>query len=931
MRMWTAIAGALAGWVLDDFDVGGFMLGGLLGLLLGWAARRTIRAEVAAAVAPLAEQIELLRAGAPAVQTYAVPEPATVPQPASEPHPVAVLPPEPVEMPAPPASASERPGPPAPRTPGIVESAIAAARHWLLGGNTIVRAGLVILFVGLSFLASWAASAGLFPIELRLALVGAVGIALLAAGFRTRHARPGFGLALQGGGIATIYLTLFAAGWLFGVVPILAALPLMILVCAFGCALALLQRSQALAVTAFAGGFAVPMLLSGGGSAAPVFAYFTILNLAILFIARHRGWRLLNLTGFVATFGLAGIWGATAYAPGDYPAAQIFLIANVLIYVATAVLYTRVTPGRTGLAIDTTLLFGPALAGFGLQAGLVHDRPFATAFSALCFAAIYVGTAFAASRSRRESPRVMIETMLAIGIGFVTLAVPLALGARWTSAAWALEGAGALWVGMRQARWMPRLFGLALQGVATLVFLTTLEPVVSSLPLVHGGFVGALLIALAWGASAWWLRGGALAHSGSRAATAWAKVEAELGRPLFLLGFGFWWLAWTLEAVRALPTAIAGNLPVPVVSDATRVLLSMLAYLLSAAAAQWLARSRQWDVAAWPSRVSLVALVLGFVGQIGFAPMLSFPSWLLWIAAIGLHLTMLYRNDRDAAGDVAARGLRRIAHVGGVWLATAMLADMLWFAILRADLWGTSWAGVAFLVSATAMLVGLTLWAAPALRGGPARWPLDRHAADYGWIAGALIAALVFVAAVGAALFASGRVDPLPYLPLLNPVDLALLLALGALLLWRRTMLAVRPALPASALLESAGALGALAGLTFLIVNMMWLRAAHQLLGVGWSGDALLGSAVVQTGLAILWTVIALGLMVLATNRGWRRPWLVGAALLALTVIKLLLIDMDAAGGGARIVTFIGVGVLMLVVGYAAPLPPRARHEEVPA
>ncbi|RZM07046.1 MAG: DUF2339 domain-containing protein, partial [Sphingomonas sp.] len=343
---------------------------------------------------------------------------------------------------------------------------------WLFGGNTIVRLGLVILFVGLSFLASYAAAAGLFPIEFRLAVVGLFGISLLGIGFRTRTKRPDFALALQGGGVAIIYLTLFGAARFYDLVPLSAAFVLMIAVCALGCALALLQRSQALAVTAFAGGFAVPLLLGGeGGNTLGLFGYGTILNLAILFIARARTWRVLNLVGFFATFGIASLWGATAYRPEHFLIAQIFLIVSVLIYVVTAVLYTRATPGKFGNAVDTTLLFGPALAGFGLEVALIGDRPFGSAFAALGFAALYLGVSLVARRRQRvgqqDGLRVMNEGMLAIGIGFVTMAIPLALGARWTSAAWALEGAGAFWVGMRQARWMPRLFGLALQVVAT--------------------------------------------------------------------------------------------------------------------------------------------------------------------------------------------------------------------------------------------------------------------------------------------------------------------------------------------------------------------------------------------------------------------------------------------------------------------------------
>jgi uncharacterized membrane protein len=80
----------------------------------------------------------------------------------------------------------------------------------------------------------------------------------------------------------------------------------------------------------------------------------------------------------------------------------------------------------------------------------------------------------------------------------------------------------------------------------------------------------------------------------------------------------------------------------------------------------------------------------------------------------------------------------------------------------------------------------------------------------------------------------------------------------------------------------------------------------------------------VQTGYAILWTLLALSLMVLAHRRAQRPLWLVGAGLLGLVVVKLLLIDLSNAGGAERIIAFIVVGVLMLVVGYFAPLPPKA-------
>ncbi|KQS51632.1 DUF2339 domain-containing protein [Sphingomonas sp. Leaf198] len=940
MILWMAILGALVGWCLVDFEEYGFLLGSMVGGAAGWIMARHIRAQISAATAGLQSQIDLLLAreitpSPSAIAAHTTPpfergaSPARVVTPLSTNRPT-ILP----DRATPSSAASGNVLPPAtpapPPEPGLVEtlvaSAFANARNWLLGGNTIVRIGLVILFVGLSFLASYAASAGLFPIELRLVLIVAIGIGLLAVGFRTRTSRPGFGLALQGAGIATIYLTLFAAAKLFDTIPIAAAFALMIVVCALGCALALLQRSQALATTAFAGGFAVPLLLAGGGgSVVGVFAYYTILNLAILFIAHRQSWRVLNLTGFFATFGTATLWGMTSYQTSDYGAAQAFLIVSVLIYVATAVRYARATMGLLGNVVDTTLMFGPALAGFGLQVGLVHDQPFGSAFAALGFAALYLAVAMWTMLYRHDSFRVMNETMLAIGIGFVTLAVPLALGARWTSAAWALEGAGAFWVGMRQARWMPRLFGLLLQAVAALLYLGDLHPTVSAVPLANPNFVGGMLIALAALATAWWLRA-PLPHSASRLAKSYAVAEVALAAPAFLVGFAFWWLAWTLEVGRSVPPSVAGLSPVPVVASGVQPLAVMLAYVASAWGAQTIGRHLRWPVAGWPSYATLAALVLAFVDLVGSGRhVLYLPDAAIWIGAIGLHVWMLYQND--AAPRIDPRdAVLRASHIGGVWLLTAMLTDGLSLAIDRAALWDTAWAEVTFLVATVAVLVVLTLWGARAMKGtlGSTHWPLDRHAVDYGWYAAAPIAALVFVGSLLTAMLSSGNAIPLPYFPLLNPVDLALGLSLLGLELWRRTILASDPVPPGGGVLRRRGAMAALAGLAFVMVNTVWLRIAHHLLGVAWDGNALLDSFVVQTGLAILWTLLAVALMVTAHRGGRRVQWLVGAGLLGLTVVKLLLVDLNNAGGGARIVAFIVVGMMMLMVGYLAPLPPQA-------
>lgn len=922
---WAAMVGLLLGGFYRCYSLSGAFVGAVLGALMGQWLRSLMRQEIQSAVqAALAE-------AQPVDHPKQAAHPLASPAPVEEevetvPAPVADVPPH-KDAPTPAPDAHRQPDPArwaAPRHvetyhpahPDPVEEAIAKARAWLLGGNTIVRAGLAVLFVGLVFLARFAANAGLFPIEMRLTLIAVVGAALLLVGLNRRIERPSFGLSLQGAGVAVLYLVVFAAARAYGVLPPAAAFAFMILFAALGCALALMQDSLAMALASFLGGFAVPVLL-GGKSETPLglFTYLTILNVAILVIAWKRSWRPLNLLGFVATFLLAGMWGFSAYETRHFLLCEIFLTASIAIYLATAVLYAHNTPGPLGHYADSTLLFGTALAGFGLQAGLVHGRPFAEAFSALGFGAAYLGIAALTLRRRRAEMRLLNECLLAIGVGFVTLAVPLALEAKWTAATWALEGAGAFWVGARQARWMPRAFGLLLQTAAALMVAVSLEPNIAALPLANNGFMVPMLVALPVLFTAWLLRA-PLEHSGSSLATAYAPWEHNLRHAWFLGGFALVCLAILRETGRYLPAPAS----LPALATHMQLYATMLAILGAMALAQAFGRRKDWPVAGWPARLSLPLLTLCFLATlVDGRNILYMPDLFCWALAVGLHLWLL-RHLPDDLWSVAMHG-------GDVLLGTAMVADGLWLGIERGALWDTSWAGVVFLISATAMLFALTRWAGKAASRADMTglgWPLDPAARAYWWHGARVLAVLVYGGALATTLMAEGVTDPLPYVPLLNPVDLTVLLALASLGLWREMLCRVPTPPRAAIAIGGETGMGAGAVLAFAIANTIWLRTAHHFLGVGWSSEDLMQSQIVQSGCSLLWTLIAMGLMLFAHRRRQRLPWLTGAVLLGVVVAKLVIVDMSKVEGVARIVAFIGVGLLMLLIGYFVPLPPRA-------
>ena len=370
-----------------------------------------------------------------------------------------------VHVPTPPPTPPRRPEsrPAKPREPSPIERGIALAKAWLLGGNTVLRIGVVLLFLGLAFLLRYATEGMEVPVALRYAGVAASAIALLGLGWWLRRRNPNYGLMLQGTGIAVLYLTVFAAMRLHPLLDPKMALGLLVLVTAFSAILAVAQNALGLAVAAALGGFAAPILTStGSGNHVALFSYFVLLNAGILAIAWFKAWRLLNLVGFVGTFGIGFAWGLRSYTPELLWSTEPFLVLFFLMYVAIGLLFARrklreaadAPEGRDELLrwsrgradyIDGTVLFGPPLVGFGLQYAVVQHIELAAAFSALALGLFYLGLA---RLLRGRNVLLLTETCLALGVVFGTLAIPLGLDARWTSAAWAVEGAGIYWLGL---------------------------------------------------------------------------------------------------------------------------------------------------------------------------------------------------------------------------------------------------------------------------------------------------------------------------------------------------------------------------------------------------------------------------------------------------------------------------------------------------
>ena len=321
---------------------------------------------------------------------------------------------------------------------------------WIVGGNTLARIGVVLLFIGVGFLLKYAVEHVQVPISLRLADIALGGVALLVIGWRLRVGRRAYAMVLQGGGVGVLYLTVFASLRLYELVSPLAAFGLLVSISTLSSWLAVRQDAISLAALAVAGGFLAPILTSSqSGNHVMLFSYYALLNAGILGIAWFKAWRVLNLLGFAFTFLVGTFWGVTRYRPENFATTEPFLILFFLFYVAIAVLYALRRSVEVRDYVDAGLVFGTPLVAAGLQSALVRDIEYGMAFSALAMSALYLILGRFLYTRRRDDIRLLVESFLALGVVFATLAVPLGLDARWTSATWAIEGAAIVWAGVR--------------------------------------------------------------------------------------------------------------------------------------------------------------------------------------------------------------------------------------------------------------------------------------------------------------------------------------------------------------------------------------------------------------------------------------------------------------------------------------------------
>ena len=798
--------------------------------------------------------------------------------------------PEPIKAPEaaepPPSQAAAAPPPLAPAEPGFEER---------IGTRWVVWIGGLTLALGGFFLVRYSIEAGLLGPAVRTVLGGLFALALLVAGEASRRnervstiaALPTANIPaiLAAAGTAVAFATVYAAYALYDFLAPASAFLLLGLV-GLGTLAAALLHGPALAGLGIAGAFATPVLVSSNEPDYwALYIYLAVVTAAAFALARARLWRWLVIT----TIALAWSWtlpcldcGRSMVAPHDFHVIAGFALASLLVVCG--------------------LLFGPAL-----------DENRIEPISSLALAAYLLGATLIVLFSDHADTALVSFACLVAATLAVAWRAPAATGA---------VGAAAVFVFIVFAEWAVRanadmlvVPGGPLPGIG--------RAATDSSVMLH--LIAAAIFAAGFGAAGFFAQGRA-----SNAAIPVLWSAAATFTPLALLvalyvriahldrSIPFAILAVVLAAAFAAATEVLSRraprpgLTISIALFATATLAALALALTFALEKGWLtiALALMSLGAAYVSLTrpipflrTLAATLAGIVVlRIGHEPRIAGDdvgptpifNWLLWgygVPALSFWTAshLLRRRGDDAP-------LRTVE--AAAILFTVLLAFL---EIRHAVNGGDVYAAVPQLAE-FALQACVTLAMAVGLERLRLRTGSIVH--NVGAVALTLIAGMIGV--FGLLPFENPALAPIRIEG--NVVNLLLLgYALPSLL-----MLLLSYAVAGQRSKAYGNTIAAGAPVFALVYVTLEIRRLYHgpLLTDGPTTDA------EQYTYSIAWLAFGVTLLGIGIAAGSQRARLASAVVIALTILKAFVIDMSALTGVYRALSFIGLGLVLVTIGW---------------
>ena len=326
-----------------------------------------------------------------------------------------------------------------------VSMEFAVASTWLL------RVGIVALVVCVGYFLRWSIDKGLLGPAGRVALSVLAGLVMLVGGGRNVGKKYHLlGQGFLGGGIACLYFAMYAAGPMYALVPTPAAFGLMCVVTLTAGGLAVMTRSQLVAILGIVGGYVTPVMLrTNQPNLSVLYLYLLLLGLGVLGIAHRQQWRLLNYLAFLFSWGIF-LGSLGNYRPEEHFALAMVFLSLLFILQSAIVYFYNLVRKRPSTALEVIHLLLNGLLFASISYHLILEawgRPW-PAVMCVALAAFYAAH-IAVFLRNRINDRPLLIALLGMAGFFTALAIPIITERESMTICWSLLAFFFLWAGQK--------------------------------------------------------------------------------------------------------------------------------------------------------------------------------------------------------------------------------------------------------------------------------------------------------------------------------------------------------------------------------------------------------------------------------------------------------------------------------------------------
>ncbi|MEE9595019.1 MAG: DUF2339 domain-containing protein [Candidatus Hydrothermarchaeales archaeon] len=378
-----------------------------------------------------------------------------------------------------------------------------------IGRKWLNKIGIISLVLGITFFIKYSLEQDYLGPVGKIIVGILAGLALLVAGeiFDRWEGYHYLARSLTGGSFAVLYITIYAAHHLYGLIPQYLDLAVLGIIVALGVIFSLKYNSRAIASEAFFLGYFISLM---NEITTFTLLYSLLLTAGLIVIAERRNWGSMGLGGlaaaylihfgfrvysenftssglyliavfillaylvrgvekpetqeYIAFLGLIMTYWSTSRFPhgSNYLLTVIFFLAVFFLLFNLLSLYMR-SPTKLFsiiiLLVNALFFYSPSYN----RIGRLYD-PYLGLFT-VAIAGAYLGLAYAATNKRLVG---LSAVFLALCITFVTIAIPVQFNDELITLVWAIEGMSLLYLGFRFDVKNMRYLGNGV-GVVTLI------------------------------------------------------------------------------------------------------------------------------------------------------------------------------------------------------------------------------------------------------------------------------------------------------------------------------------------------------------------------------------------------------------------------------------------------------------------------------